>query len=159
VTWADFSRALAELGYDVVGYGEPEPGSVIGFDANARGQFLTTDADLPDDFVDPIAAWLASEDKVGPCIAISCINCGKSVIKAPEWVGIPVKCYDCQAEPLAKRVPREVALWLLVLMIVPAWFLPYIFFEVTSTFINILWFFIVIAVVGWVGRRLEAILR
>lgn len=58
-TWGDLVQVMTSLGY-VVPADEPEDGSVLGFDAAARAQLITTGADLPDDFVKPIVEWLGS---------------------------------------------------------------------------------------------------
>jgi len=45
---------------------------VIGFDADGRGQILTSDAVLPDEFVEPIVAWLDRRPHVERCAETTC---------------------------------------------------------------------------------------
>lgn len=64
VSWQQFSGELAQLGYDL-GFAYPGPGSVIAFDAEGHGIVLTSRADLPEDFVKPILAWVINHQP--PC--------------------------------------------------------------------------------------------
>ena len=75
IEWKPFSITLQELGYSVT-EDEPEPGSVFGFDSEGPSQLLTTSADMPDEFVDPMVSWLSSRALVGRCIPIACARCG-----------------------------------------------------------------------------------
>ena len=68
-SWDRFAATLTELGYEMPA-GPPAPGSVIGFDADARAHVLATGADLPDEFVEPMAAWLAQRGHFGSANAM-----------------------------------------------------------------------------------------
>jgi hypothetical protein len=59
-SWHAISNTLAELGYDV-GPSDPGPGAVLSFDASGRGVLLTTGADLPVEYVEPIRAHVFSD--------------------------------------------------------------------------------------------------
>lgn len=77
VSWREFSRGLAKLGYNL-NFEDPGPGSVIGFDENGRGVLLTTEAELPPDFVEPICVWLEGKDLGRLPKPIRCLSCGHS---------------------------------------------------------------------------------
>ena len=68
-SWDRFAATLTGLGYEMPA-GPPAPGSVIGFDADARAHVLATGADLPDEFVEPMAAWLAQRGHFGSANAM-----------------------------------------------------------------------------------------
>ena len=59
VSWAEFSSALAGLGYRLASE-SPGAGAVITFDADGAGRVLVANADLPDDFVRPMVDHLAT---------------------------------------------------------------------------------------------------
>ena len=64
-----FAATLTELGYEMAA-GAPAPGSIIGFDADARAHVIATGVDLPDEFVEPIAVWLAQHGSFGSANAM-----------------------------------------------------------------------------------------
>lgn len=57
-TWREFAESLASLGYDLPN--EPVAGAVITFDASGKASILTTGAEFPDDYVEPIRSVLIS---------------------------------------------------------------------------------------------------
>jgi hypothetical protein len=67
VSWPAFAQALALLGYRLPPH-DPGPGAVIGFDSDANGVLLATEAHAPSDF---IAAVQARDQKqeTGPLTA------------------------------------------------------------------------------------------
>jgi hypothetical protein len=60
--WCDYAAMFRETGYQLSD-DDPGPGAVIGFDENAAGIVLTTNADLPYDFIKPIADWIGIENR------------------------------------------------------------------------------------------------
>lgn len=102
VTWQSFSVDLAKLGYEV-GADDPGPGSVITFDAKGRGIVLTTHADLPAEFVEPIQNWVTAPEKVTPWRPFSCSSCGRRIYVPPDPTGEVRRwlCQDCNWESTA----------------------------------------------------------
>jgi len=118
VSWEQFAGTLTELGYEVPA-GEPEIGSVIGFDAAARGHVLTSDADLPEQFVEPMSAWLAGNRDGAECVEATCAACAGRVLKAPHTLGGNFICRACRAgSPLRQTVLSLVA-WIGAILLVP----------------------------------------
>lgn len=52
-SWREFSEGLVELGYHPGP--DPGPGAILTFDGDAQGVVLTTGADCPQEFVEPIS--------------------------------------------------------------------------------------------------------
>jgi hypothetical protein len=63
-TWQEFSTGLTRLGYSLPSE-DPGPGAVITFDSECNSVLLTTGADLPDEYIEPIRAYLAKARSVG----------------------------------------------------------------------------------------------
>jgi hypothetical protein len=109
VDWQEFARDLGAIGYDL-DKEDPGPGSVIGFDENSRGILLTTEAELPDEFVEPMRAWLVSAKTIGRNIPTQCLSCGRS-FRGAKWEDGNVRdrfCKPCDrglspAEQFLKR--------------------------------------------------------
>jgi hypothetical protein len=109
VTWREFAGDLSVLGY-VLDFEDPGPGSVIGFDGNSRGILLTTQAELPEDFVRPMIAWIEREEHAGRHILAKCLSCRRS-FHAAMWEDGKVRdrfCKSCDeglnpAEAFLKR--------------------------------------------------------
>jgi uncharacterized OB-fold protein len=134
VSWREFASDLGALGYHL-DLEDPEPGSVIGFDENARGILLTTQAELPDDFVEPMIAWLLRGERAGRHIRTQCLSCGRS-FSAAMWEDGNVRdrfCKSCDeglnpAERFLKRrgvlliTVSSVILLTLVPMAPDSWF-------------------------------------
>ena len=59
-TWPELAAMLRRAGYDVAP-DDPGPGSIVAFDAQARSVVLTTQADLPEDYVDAIRQHVAGK--------------------------------------------------------------------------------------------------
>ena len=109
VNWKEFSSDLARLGYDL-GLEDPGPGSVITFDGEGRGILLTTGADRPADFVEPIRAWTAGRQKIGRHVPISCSKCGRRLYALPVEAGVGEKwCRNCQEGSPRQRTWERIA--------------------------------------------------
>jgi hypothetical protein len=109
VKWREFSNDLGRLGYNL-GFEDPGPGSLITFDTEGRGILLTTEADKPADFVEPIRAWATDRQKVGRYVQVSCPKCGRGFHTLPgqeealqEW------CRDCKEGSPVKRAWERIA--------------------------------------------------
>jgi Sel1 repeat len=76
VDWEVFSEDLSRLGYDLH-FRDPGLGSVITFDAGGRGLVLTTQAETPAEFVEPIRAWVERRERIGRCMPTLCLSCGQ----------------------------------------------------------------------------------
>jgi hypothetical protein len=74
--WPEFSKELGRLGFDIA-FDDPGPGSVITFDAQAQGVLLTAQVRRPNEFVDPIVAWVRAREKTGRHVRVSCSEYGK----------------------------------------------------------------------------------
>lgn len=59
VTWPELSGDLGKLGY-TIDFDDPGPGAVVGFDAHGEGLVLTTGANSPTEFIDPILRSITS---------------------------------------------------------------------------------------------------
>lgn len=120
VNWREFSNDLARLGY-ALGFENPGPGSVITFDAEGRGILLTTGADRPAEYVEPIRAWTNDRQKIGRNIPVSCSKCGRGFYALPEEAEAVEKwCRDCQEGSPRQRAWRRIAptvYFLLVLLL------------------------------------------
>jgi hypothetical protein len=119
VSWDRFAATLKELGYEVPS-SEPETGSVIGFDSEARAHVLTSDADLPDEFVEPIEAWLDSHRDPGRCGEVACTKCGRMVFKRSDTPAATFLCGICRAGSPVIRAAFAVFRWTVALLAVPA---------------------------------------
>jgi hypothetical protein len=91
VRWREFSNDLGKLGFEI-GFDDPGPGSVITFDSECRGMILTAQAYRPAEFVEPIAAWVRVQEKIGRHVRVSCSVCGK-----PDYL------FSTQAERAGKH--------------------------------------------------------
>jgi hypothetical protein len=60
VKWTDYARSMASSGYELGD--DPGPGTVLTFDANGKAITLTTRAQSPEDFVEPIRSLLELRD-------------------------------------------------------------------------------------------------
>jgi len=92
IPWEEFSASLGHLGYEI-GFDHPGFGAVLAFDAQGRAFVLTTEANWPGEFVEPIHAWIAERRRIGRCIHAICEKCGRPYY-APESAR-PVMCRDC----------------------------------------------------------------
>lgn len=92
IPWEEFSTSLAHLGYEI-GFNDPGSGGVLAFDAQGRAFVLTTEANWPGEFVEPIHAWIAERRSIGRSVRAICDKCGRPYY-APES-GQPVLCRDC----------------------------------------------------------------
>jgi hypothetical protein len=95
VSWREFAGDLSALGYNL-DLEDPGPGSVIGFDENSRGILLTTQEELPADFVKPMIAWLRRGELAGRHIPTQCLSCGRS-FSAAMWEDGKVRDRFCKS--------------------------------------------------------------
>jgi len=63
--WRDFADTLAQLGYSLDVDRDPGSGAVVSFDGSGTAILLTTGAQRPQDFVEPIQAWITKSAKSG----------------------------------------------------------------------------------------------
>jgi hypothetical protein len=97
LNWRRFSKDLARLDYHL-DFKDPGPGSVVTFDAEGRGIVLTTGADQPADFVEPIRAWTVAKRKIGRHVPRSCSRCGRGFYTSPEGAEAGEEwCRNCKA--------------------------------------------------------------
>jgi hypothetical protein len=96
VSWQEFSTDLGKLGYDLK-FEDPGPGSAIGFDDDGRGVLLTTQAQVPPQFVEPIRAWLVSGRIAGRCMLTECLSCNRRFHAATSADGKARDrfCHEC----------------------------------------------------------------
>jgi tetratricopeptide (TPR) repeat protein len=63
--WREFADNLAQLGYSLDVGRDPGSGAVVSFDGSGTAILLTTGAQRPQDFVEPIQAWITKSAKSG----------------------------------------------------------------------------------------------
>jgi hypothetical protein len=132
VTWREFSHDLDKLGYDL-DFEDPGAGAVLTFDTEGRGVLLTTEADRPAEFVEPIRAWLTSRERVGQFVPLSCHCCGRRfyVSGTGDQVLRRRLCHDCNGGV----TPRQRA-WV---RIAPSVYLLYVIASVIAGFVFLAW--------------------
>jgi hypothetical protein len=103
VAWNTFADELGSLGYELSS-DDPGPGSLITFDAHGRQVLLTTEADLPEDFIEPLEAWLTNKKKTGRCTPVSCSTCGCTFhVHAQNAQPPPFLCRGCRSPHRSAR--------------------------------------------------------
>jgi hypothetical protein len=129
VSWRAFSDDLAKLGYDL-GFEDPGPGSVIGFEAEGRGVLLTTQANRPAEFVEPISVWLAERRIIGRSVRASCLSCGQMFYGFPTRAGTVRArfCRNCETGLTSRQLtwlslyfPLIMLSWVLVVVGLACW--------------------------------------
>jgi hypothetical protein len=67
------------------------------FDEAGKSVLLTTDASTPEDYVIPVAGWIASGTRSGKCIPTRCDSCGICTYVAPNGseTASRVLCFIC----------------------------------------------------------------
>jgi hypothetical protein len=118
VSWQAFAATLKEIGYEVPA-GAPEFGTVIGFDSEARAHVLTSDADLPDEFVEPIEAWLDSQE-LGRCVEVACTKCARLVFKRSDMTPATYLCPTCRVGSPIIHAAFQIVRWTGALLAFPA---------------------------------------
>ena len=111
VRWSQSARELADLGYEIA-FEDPGPGSIITFDRQGRATVLTTSAEKPEEFVNPIRDWLTFREKTGRHVPVSCPRCGTPfyVFRAASdrcW------CDACNLALLPGAAYRRVLVWVI----------------------------------------------
>ena len=94
--WGSATRVLAHANFQC------EPvcpgfGAVLSFDDEGKSVLLTTDASTPEDFVAPLADWVASGTRTGKCVPATCDSCGSSTYVSPHGppTSARVLCFVC----------------------------------------------------------------
>lgn len=57
---------------------------MITFDLAGNAVLLTSEANMPIDFIEPIRAWISEGKKFGRHIATSCLSCGRTFFARPN---------------------------------------------------------------------------
>lgn len=117
MTWPEFSGDLKKVGYEI-SFDDPGPGAVLAFDPRGKGFVLTTEGTWPQEFVEPIRAWISERKKVGRCVQAQCLKCGLKVYSFQNETE-PL-CFDCRTGTTRKsrrwlRVRRVTGLVALIL--------------------------------------------
>jgi hypothetical protein len=81
--WHSATEVLDRAGF------ECEPacpgfGAALSFDDAGKSVLLTTDANTPEDYVMPVASWIASGTRTGKYIPTACDSCGICTYVAPN---------------------------------------------------------------------------
>jgi hypothetical protein len=168
--WQEFSDDLTRMGYTLPG-DDPGPGSVTTFDAEGRGILLTTQADFPADFVDPIRSWLTSREKAGRYVPVSsCAVCGRKIYVFPGQTEVDAKrqCAACRQESETKATRRSmlrdtliIVLGIPALLVVPAvvdvWALPLLpeGWWIRRHFWGVFWTIAAASIVTYLWRRFK----
>ena len=83
---------------------DPGPGSLITFDGYGRQVLLTTEADLPEEFIEPLEAWLMRKERAGRCTPVSCTTCGCAFhVHAENTATTPLLCRRCRSPHRSAR--------------------------------------------------------
>jgi hypothetical protein len=113
--WQEFCTNLGKLGYRV-NFADPGHGAVLAFDSAAEAFALTAQANWPDEYVQPIRAWIEEHQRIGCCVASACTNCGRSFYVTTSE-GYPL-CADCALSTSpTKRLLIRTGLWAGALLI------------------------------------------
>ena len=106
ISWNEFVDDLGKMGYQL-SRDDPGPGAVVSFDQDGQGRLLTTEADLPSDYIGPISAWIGKKEKIGNCVQTKCASCGRSFYVSPLQANETSRrdCPDCElaAQSTSKR--------------------------------------------------------
>jgi hypothetical protein len=103
VSWHTFADDLGSLGYELSS-DDPGPGSLITFDGRGRQVLLSTEADLPEEFIEPLEAWLTHKKKTGRCTPVSCTTCGCTFhVHAQNALTTPLLCRRCRSPHRSAR--------------------------------------------------------
>lgn len=103
VDWETFASELGSLRYKL-SPDDPGPGSLITFDGYGRQVLLTTEADLPEEFIEPLEAWLLHKKKSGRCTPVSCTTCGCTFhVHAENADTTPLLCRQCRSPHRSSR--------------------------------------------------------
>lgn len=153
MSWQEFSADLTRLGYQI-SFGDAGSGVVLGFDAESRGFVLTTEANWPKEFVEPIRAWIAEHRKVGNCIPSACTKCGREFYASPS--ASQALCRDCRlgatpAKRAWKRFGSSMSVFLIIVLPVVLTFLVAKVFQSAWVLRWIGWIYIVIFVLVLAG--------
>jgi hypothetical protein len=94
--WHSTTEVLDHAGF------ECEPacpgfGVALSFDDAGKSVLLTTDASTPEDYVNPVASWIASGTRIGKCIPATCDSCGICTYVSPNGSATTsrVLCFIC----------------------------------------------------------------
>ena len=94
--WRSAGQVLDRAGF------ECEPacpgfGAALSFDDAGKSVLLTTDANTPEDYVMPVASWIAYGTRTGKCILTTCNSCGMCTYVAPNGSATAsrVLCFIC----------------------------------------------------------------
>ena len=161
MTWPEFSSDLQKLGYQI-NFGDPGAGAVLAFDSQGEGFVLTAEGNWPQDFVEPIRAWVSERKKVGRCVDSKCVTCGREVYAlATETETL---CSNCRAGATSAKpawirlggllsalvvIAIPFALTVLIGLVVPdAWFDPW-----AGWILTVLLVLTVVVATYWIGRK------
>jgi len=114
--WHSATEVLDRAGFECES-ACPGFGAALSFDDAGKSVLLTTDASTPEDYVIPVAAWIASGTRTGKCIPATCDSCGICTYVAPDGSASAsrVLCFICtqKAKLAAKGIfGRVTDLWL-----------------------------------------------
>jgi len=103
VPWKTFAAELGSLRYEL-SPDDPGPGSLITFDGHGHQVLLTTEADLPEEFIEPLEAWLMHKEKSGRCTPVSCTTCACTFhVHAQNAETTPLLCRRCRSPHRSSR--------------------------------------------------------
>ena len=103
VAWETFVAELGSLRYKLSSE-DPGPGSLFTFDGYGRQVLLTTEADLPEEFIEPLEAWLMHKKKSGRCTPVSCSTCARALhVHAENAETTPLLCWRCRSPRRSAR--------------------------------------------------------
>lgn len=151
-SWATSCETMRRAGYDCDPVC-PGPGAAIAFDQNGKSFLLTTEANSPDDFINPVADWFNTGTKSGRWIPVSCKSCQATIYQGTgadaSGTGL---CFSCQGKTeieqmsglgrVAERHPVWVSIWGFLGLVIAA-LLAYFLSLDSKWWILALWPFVV----------------
>jgi hypothetical protein len=99
--WPAFVAMMSGFGYTLDSE-SPPPGSVFGFDSLGKAILLTTSADTPMDYVEPMAQWASARKATGRSLRLACSRCAGPcyLLNAADESVMPALCQKCAEEHL-----------------------------------------------------------
>ena len=94
VSWDGFRTHLRAAGYEI-DFDDPGPGVALSFNQDGKALILTVEAVKPREFIEPIAAWIVDDARIGRSEPVACAKCSRTCYIPAAYVSI--------SSPLCRR--------------------------------------------------------